>query len=112
MALQSDVEPVSQRSIDMRFALLFASAAVLSISNAVADPPAATSTPTATTAQPVTDANDPDKVVCRTKAAKTGSRLGATRECRTQREWDNIMAQNQREIEKMQANGNLSPQGH
>jgi hypothetical protein len=96
----------------MRFALLFVSAAVLSISSAVADPPAASSAPSVATTQPPPTVNDPDKLVCRTKAGKTGSRLGATRECRTQAEWDNIMAQNQREIEKMQANGNLSPQGH
>jgi hypothetical protein len=110
--LQSGVEPVSHRSVDMRFALLLASVAVLSISSAVADPPAATTAPSAVPAQAPTAANDPNKVVCRSKSAPIGSRLGATRECRTQREWDDISAQDRREVEKMQAGGNLAPQGH
>lgn len=97
----------------MRFALLAISVAVLSISSAFADPPATpAATPAAAPAQPAATANDPNKIVCRSKAAKIGSRLGATRECRTQREWDDISAQDRREVEKMQAGGNLAPQGH
>ena len=96
----------------MRIALLIASVATLAVSSALADPPAA-SAPSAVATQPAAaPTSDADKIVCRSKPGKTGSRLGATRECRTQREWDNIMAQDQREVEKMQAGGNLSPQGH
>lgn len=97
----------------MRIALLIASVATLSISSALADPPATSSTPSAVTTQPASaTTNDADKIVCRSKAAKIGSRLGATRECRKQREWDAIMAQDRREIERMQAGGNMAPQGH
>ena len=47
--------------------------------------------------------NDGDRMVCRTLAAKTGSRLGARRECRTQKEWDDILHQQQDETAKMQS---------
>ncbi|HTT98428.1 MAG TPA: hypothetical protein VMF58_10285 [Rhizomicrobium sp.] len=96
----------------MRSALLFVSAAALSISSAVADPAATNPAPAAVAAQPASSTNDPNKMVCRTKSAPIGSRLGSTRECRTQREWDDITAQDRREVEKMQAGGNLAPQGH
>jgi hypothetical protein len=110
--LQSGVEPIYRRSIDMRLAVLFASVAMFSTSSAPADPPAASSTPpSAAAAQPASNANDPNKVVCRSQAAKIGSRLGATRECRTQREWDEISTQDRREVEKMQATG-MGSSGH
>ncbi len=97
----------------MRLALVVASVTVLSICAAAADPQTTSSTPSAVTAQPAPAANsDPNKMVCKNTPAKIGSRIGGGRECRTQREWDDITAQNQREIEKMQASGNLSPQGH
>ena len=96
------------------FALFFASALFCS-AGASADP-AQTATPqtqaAVPAAQPAAPDPDLDKVECRTMEAKTGSRLGARRECRTKREWDDIMARDQREIQKMQASGNLSPQGH
>jgi hypothetical protein len=56
-------------------------------------------------AQPAAATSDGDKMVCRTLAAKTGSRLGARRECRTQREWDDILHQQQDETSKMQSRG-------
>jgi len=95
----------------MRIALLIASIATLTVSSALADPPAS-SAPSAVATQPASATNDGDKMVCRSKAAKIGSRLGATRECRTQREWDAISAQDRHEIQKMQSTGNLAPQGH
>ena len=49
--------------------------------------------------------SDSDKIVCRTLAAKTGSRLGARRDCRTQKEWDDIQHRQQDEVSKMQARG-------
>jgi hypothetical protein len=56
-------------------------------------------------AQTAAATNDGDKMVCRTLSAKTGSRLGGRRECRTQREWDDILHQQQDETSKMQARG-------
>jgi hypothetical protein len=88
--------------------LLFASAAVLFAIQAAAGPVA----PTAATAAPASApmvANDPTKIVCRNLAAKTGSHIGASRECRTQKEWDDIRHQDEREIEKMQTRDNLAP---
>lgn len=73
--------------------LLLASAAA----RADAPPPAP--------AQQAAATSDGDKMVCRSFAAKTGSRLGARRECRTQREWDDIQHQQQDETSKMQARG-------
>ncbi len=37
---------------------------------------------------------DPNKKVCKT-IKETGSRLGGTRECKTQTEWDRIAAETQ-----------------
>ena len=65
---------------------------------------------TATPAQPATATPDPDALVCRTMPPKTGSLLGGRRECRTQREWDDIHQQNRREIEKMQDRTMMKPQ--
>jgi hypothetical protein len=56
-------------------------------------------------AQQAAAVSDGDKMVCRSLAAKTGSRLGPRRECRTQKEWDDIQHQQQDETSKMQARG-------
>ena len=47
-------------------------------------------TPSTTTSPTI----DPDKKVCKT-IKETGSRLGGTRECKTQAEWDRIAAETQ-----------------
>jgi hypothetical protein len=102
--------PVQRRMAMRSFTLLLSSAAMMSALSvgAVADP--ATTAPATTTAmQPAVPENDPNKMVCRTMAAKTGSRIGASRECRTQREWDDIRHQDEHEIEKMQSRDNLAP---
>ena len=63
---------------------------------AAAQPPA--------TAQPAAETiPDGDKIECRMMGAKTGSRLGARRDCRTKREWEDIRHQDARELERMQA---------
>jgi len=97
----------------MRVSSLLVAVSLISISGALADPAATTTntTPSAVPTQPAADANDPNRMVCRSKAAKLGSRLGATRECRTQREWDDIAAQDRREIQKMQSTG-MTGSGH
>ena len=41
---------------------------------------------------------DPDKKVCKT-IRETGSRLGGTRECRTQAEWNRIAAETQQKAQ-------------
>ena len=102
-----------------KLALLLVSTAGLVImgSSAMAeDPaqpaPAATAAPAATPAPAAAASSDLDKVVCRNMEAATGTRLGARRECKTQREWDDTRLQTQREIGKMQSSGNLGPVGH
>ena len=61
--------------------------------------------PTSPPPQAAAAPNAGDKMVCRTLAPQTGSRLGARRECRTQKEWDDIQHQQQDETSKMQARG-------
>jgi hypothetical protein len=95
------------------FLLVLATAALVCNPGAIADPAQPAPAQPASNAQPApATASGLDKMICRAMPAKTGSRLGATRQCRTQREWNDIMAQDQREIQKMQARDNLSPQGH
>lgn len=45
---------------------------------------------------------DPDQVICRTGPPPIGSRIGATRECHTQREWDRMRQEQRRIIETHQ----------
>lgn len=82
--------------------------ALLSLSSvSLADPDAAPAAPQAAQLNPA------DKVVCRTMAPKTGSRLGARRECHMQREWDAIQQEHQKETSEMQTRGlTSSPPGH
>jgi hypothetical protein len=57
----------------------------------------------APTAQPAAATiSEGDKLECRLMGAKTGSRLGGRRECRTKREWADIQHQDERELERMQ----------
>ena len=53
-------------------------------------------TPQAAPVTAASTASDPDEVVCRTSPPTTGTRLGAARECHTQRDWDNRMKESQR----------------
>ena len=87
----------------MRGLVLVLAAAIISTAAASAgdEPPSAPTTVTAQPAAAVPD--DMDKMECRMLGAKTGSRLGGHRECRTRREWEDIRHQNEHEIEKMQA---------
>ena len=83
------------------FVLMLAAAAVVSTAAAGAG---AESPPTTVTAQPAAVVpDDMSKMECRMLNAKTGSRLGGHRECRTRREWEDIRHQKEHEIEKMQA---------
>jgi hypothetical protein len=86
---------------------LVTAAGLFLASSAFADPPAAQ--PQAAPAPAPASTDDLDKVVCRSMPPKTGSRIGPQRECRTQREWDSIREQDQKEITKMQIRDNLAP---
>ena len=80
------------------FVLVSAFALVIPLSGAFADNPAPA--PTVTAATPQT--NDPDQVICRTGPPPIGSRIGATRECHTQREWDRMHEEQRHVIETHQ----------
>lgn len=54
-----------------------------------------------------------DRVVCRMNPAPTGSRLGSSRECHTQRQWDQMRQEQQSNVSGMQSRGMESgPSGH
>jgi len=94
------------------FAFPFVTVVLLSSSAAIAGDPAPAPQPaqSAAQAQPAADTIlDGNKLECRLMGAKTGSRLGARRECRTKREWSDIQQQNAHEIEKMQARDAMVP---
>ena len=80
----------------------------------VAAPAPVTPAAPAATAAPVQSA-DADRVVCHIGPAPTGSRLGSTRECHTQREWDRIQQEQSSIVSKGQNTlgcGIGSCQGH
>ena len=82
--------------------MAFAGSAAMA--DAAAPPPAPAASDAAKTAEL-------DKMVCRTMAPATGTRIGARRECRTQREWDDIRQQSQKETNKMEGS-TLAPRGN
>ena len=103
-----------------KLALLLVSTAGLIVmgSSAMAEDPAQpapaapAAAPAAAAPAPAATTSDLDKVVCRNMEAATGTRLGARRECKTQREWDDARLQTQKEIGQMQSSGNLGPRGN
>ena len=54
---------------------------------------------------------DADKVVCHVGPAPTGSRLGSTRECHTQREWDRIRQEQSNIVANSQHSMGCGPSG-
>jgi len=74
---------------------------VLSGSAAAADP-AASAAPAAAEA---TSTSDLDKIECRTMAPETGTRLGARRQCRTVRDWNEIRDRAQKALSDVQTRG-------
>lgn len=106
----------------MRFlAILAVSAAVLTPVMALADssqPQAAATadaqaapaspaiqTAQATPAASVSNSGDLDQVVCRMGTPPTGTRLGGSRECHTQREWNKRQEDAQRNLAATQKQG-------
>lgn len=69
---------------------------------AATSPATTTSTTASTNTSSTTDTADLDRTVCRTGPPPTGSRLGATRVCHTQREWDRMQAEQQQELSRQQ----------
>ena len=67
----------------------------------------------ASSSQPAVESkpiSDPDKVVCK-RLNQTGSRLASTKVCMTRAQWADRQRQDQKEIEKMQANMGRCPTG-
>jgi hypothetical protein len=48
---------------------------------------------------------DPDRVVCHSLPAPTGTRLGGRSECHTQRQWDQMRQEEQQTINSIQLKG-------
>jgi hypothetical protein len=83
--------------------LVFAVAALAYSAPALADPPG--TTPAATSqsaAAPAETSADLDAIVCKEGSPPTGSRMGATRTCRTQRQWDEMERQSQENLQRTQ----------
>ena len=79
--------------------MAFAGSAAMA--DAAPPPPAPAATDAAKT-------SDLDKMVCRTMAPATGTRIGARRECRTQREWDDIRQQSQKITSQMEGSSHTT----
>ena len=102
---------LSKKEISVRkFALMLVSTVGLTVCASAAMADAAAPAP-APSAQPATSVSDLDKTVCRTLPPATGTRIGARRECRTQREWDDIRIQSQKETSKMEGTA-MAPRGN
>jgi hypothetical protein len=63
----------------------------------------ATQAPAPQAAQTASNGANLDEIVCRSEPPPTGSRLGASRECHTVRQWNERMRQDQR-MTQMQEN--------
>jgi len=84
-----------------KFALLLVSTAGLMVQSGIAMADGSQASPDAAQVMP----SDPDKLVCKSMAPPTGTRLGSRRECKTQREWDDIQRQARQQTEHQQDNG-------
>ena len=57
--------------------------------------------------------NDPNRIVCHSRPAPTGTRLGAGSECHTQKQWEDMRQQSQETVNSVQLKGlNTAPPGH
>jgi hypothetical protein len=52
--------------------------------------------------------NDPDQIVCHTMGAPTGSRIGASRECHSAKDWEMRRLEHQRAVNSQQLHSLLS----
>jgi hypothetical protein len=74
--------------------------------------PAPAVAPAAATTASATPAEDPDEIICKQSAAPTGSRLGATRECQTRREWESAHQDAQDQLKNMDIKSGYGMNGH
>ena len=95
----------------MRGSAIFSVAVLVLLgTRAMADP---SSPPNSEMAAQTHATDDQDKVVCRTLEPPTGTRLGARRECRTQKEWNDLMQEHQKSVTDFQSKMLTSaPPGH
>lgn len=49
--------------------------------------------------------NDPNRIVCHSMPAPTGTRLGGSRECHTQKQWDDMRQDQQKMLNDVQLKG-------
>jgi hypothetical protein len=84
--------------------LIFAAVALVYSAPAFADPSGQAGATSQPAAAPVESSTDLDAVVCRQGDPPTGSRLGATRVCRTQRAWNEMEQQSQQNLGHQQMN--------
>jgi len=102
---------LSKKELSVRkFALMLVSTVGLTVCASAAMADAAAPAPVPAT-QPAANQAELDKMVCRTMPPATGTRIGTRRECRTQREWDDIRLQSQKETTKMEGGGFQKPGG-
>lgn len=95
------------------FMLLGSAAIADPASDATAQPAPAAAAAQPTSAAATASESDANMVICRERQAATGSRLGASRECHTKREWDARQADNQRMVTQQQQTGLTgNPPGH
>jgi cytochrome c5 len=74
---------------------------------------AAVAQPAGPSSTAVSSDNDPNRIVCHSRPAPTGSRLGGTSECHTQKQWDDMRQQSQATVNSIQLHGlNTIPPGH
>ncbi|MBV8800749.1 MAG: hypothetical protein JO208_13190 [Alphaproteobacteria bacterium] len=71
-----------------------------------------TTAPVTAATTPSAESSDLDRVVCHTGAAPTGTRLGGTRECHTQRQWDAMRQQEQQSLSQQQIQITTTVRGH
>jgi hypothetical protein len=78
---------------------------------ALAGPDTAAAPASAAVSTSAAATEDQDRVVCRMSPAPTGSRLGSSRECHTQKQWDMMHQQAQENVNNMQLQGMSSSSG-
>jgi len=49
--------------------------------------------------------NDPNRIICHSQAAPTGTRLGGSRECHTQKQWEDMRQEQQKMLNDVQLKG-------
>jgi len=86
--------------------LCLAGASVFATAAAAMTPPIADSAAAAAPAAPASaGTSDPNKIVCKSMPAPTGTRIGSQRQCMTQAQWDQKEQQDQQALMHNQSQG-------